>query len=653
MTATGINNQATIMIVEDELIVAKYIKDHLQKNGYSVAAMVSKGEDAVKQVEEFQPDLVLMDIHLAGAMDGIEAAGKIHERFNIPLIYLTAFADSETLERCRITEPFGYLLKPFEPRVLLSTIEIALYKHRLEKQLKESESRFRTLAESAPVGIFQTDLDGNCIYVNEKWCEISGFAAAEAMGTRWPLMLHPDDRESVHSQLQKLVQGVEKFALEYRFQSPNGKITWVFGQAVALEDEKGNRTGYMGTITDITDRKILEERLLTAKKLESLGVLAGGLAHDFNNLLSVIMGNISMVKDELTQRKPLYRMLASAEKASYEAAALAQKLVTFSKGGWLQKKKVILQEILKNVIAQTLAGTGCSCEPDIPRDLLPLDADEGQLVQVFDNLLRNAVDAIREKTPGAAAGDKDTCNIILRARNHEQTNSDSRQLKPGRYVRVTIEDSGVGIQQEHLGMVFDPYFSTKDKGSQKGMGLGLSICYSIVTKHEGAIKIESEPGEGTVVEVYFPVFEEIPFVIAGAGEEQEGKEVAEPRVMVVMDEPNLLDVTGRMLGKIGYRVDAFRESSCALEAYKKAKEEAQSFDVVLVDVIINKEVGGRDFFHQLYRFDPQVKAIAISGYLDSFTIAELKKEGFLKILMKPYRLKELEEVFTEILAGNH
>ncbi|MDQ1349752.1 MAG: Response regulator, partial [Acidobacteriota bacterium] len=338
MIATGVNDKANIMIVEDELIVAKYTREQLEKNGYNVAAVVSKGEDAVKQAEELQPDLILMDIRLAGAMDGIEAAEKIHERFNIPLIYLTAFADSETLQRTRITEPFGYLLKPFEPRVLLSTIEIALYKHRLEKQLRESESRFRTLAESAPVGIFQTDIEGNCIYVNEKWCEISGLTPPEAMGRGWSGGLHPEDRESIFSQWQHMVQREEKFALEYRFRRPDGKVTWVFGQAVALEDEKGSRMGYMGTIIDITARKQLEERLLTAKKLESLGILAGGLAHDFNNLLSVITGNISMVKDELTQRKPLYRMLANAERASYEAAGLAQKLVTFSKGGWLQKR---------------------------------------------------------------------------------------------------------------------------------------------------------------------------------------------------------------------------------------------------------------------------------------------------------------------------
>jgi len=654
MIKTGLNHQAKIMIVEDEPVLAKYIKEQLQKNGYSVAAMASKGEEAVKRVEEIQPDLVLMDIQLAGAMDGIEAAEKIHERFNIPLIYLTAFADNETLERCRITEPFGYLVKPFEPRALLSTIEITFYKHRLEKQLKESESRFRTLAESAPVGIFQTDLNGNCIYVNEKWCEIVGLTPAEAMGNGWSGGLHPEDRESIFSQWQQMVQFREKFALEYRFQSPNDKVTWVFGQAVALEDDKGSRMGYMGTIIDITDRKKLEEKLLTTKKLESLGILAGGLAHDFNNLLSVIMGNISMVKDEITERKALYRMLANAEKASYEAASLAQKLITFSKGGWLQKKKVNLQEILKSVLDQALAGTGCTCEADIPRDLLPLNADEGQLVQVFDNLLRNAVDAVREKTPGAAAGDKAICGIILRARNHEQTNGETRQLKPGRYVRVTIEDKGVGIAPEHLGMVFDPYFSTKNKGPQKGMGLGLAICYSIVTRHEGTIKLESEPGKGTVVEVYFPVFDEIPYGLAGAGkEEAPGRETAAPRVMVVIDEPNLLDVTGRMLRKIGCRVDAFKEGGGALEAYKKAKEETQSFDVVLVDVSINKEVGGQDFFYRLHSFDPHVKAIAISGYLDSSTITELKREGFLEILMKPYRLKELEEAVAEILAENH
>ncbi|MCP5102509.1 MAG: PAS domain S-box protein, partial [bacterium] len=382
-----------IMIVEDELIVSKHIRNHLEKAGYTVTAAVSTGEEAVVRAAENVPDLILMDIRLGGEMDGIEAAAKIRSRFNIPIIYLTAFTDSETLKRSRITEPFGYLLKPFEAKALHSTIEVALYKHRMEKKLKESEARFRTLAQSAPVGIFQTDAAGNCIYVNEKWCEMGGLSPAEAEGEGWRLALHTEDRERIFSQWYQMVASGEKFTLEYRFQTPGGKVTWVFGQVVPLVDDSGNKYGYMGTVSDLSERKKLEEQLLTGRKLESLGILAGGIAHDFNNLLSVILGNVCMVMEEIKPAELHYKMLSMVEKASSEAADLAQKLITFSKGGWLLKKEVPLDTLLNSVLAPTLTGTDCTWEADIAGDLLTVNGDEAQLGQVFSNLLSNAGEA--------------------------------------------------------------------------------------------------------------------------------------------------------------------------------------------------------------------------------------------------------------------
>lgn len=641
MITTKFKNKTSIMIVEDELEVAENIKDQLDKIGYNVAAVVSKGEDAIKCVEEHEPDLVLMDIHLPGPLDGIDTAEKIHNFFNIPIIYLTAFADSETLERSRITEPFGYILKPFELKALQSTIEIALYKHRMEKQLKESESRFRTLAESAPVGILQTDLNGNCIYVNEKWCEITGLTTEQAMGNGWSENIHPEDKDHVSYQWQQMYSQKGKFALEYRFQTPDGKISWVFGQAVALGDEKSIKTGYMSTIIDITDRKKLEEKLLTAKKLESLGILAGGIAHDFNNLLSVIMGNISMVKDEVSEQKDLFRMLATAEKSSCEAASLAQKLTTFSKGGWLQKKKAYLPEILKNAVEQVLVNTKYSFITDIPADLLPIDGDEVQLIQVFENILCNSVESLNEKT-GALndnEANKNNCHIIIQARNYTLPSKEPQQLKPGKYIRVTIEDKGIGILPEHLGKVFDPYFSTKNISSRKGIGLGLAICYSILNKHEGSIKIESEPGKGTMVELLLPAYVEIT-----------NKELTGTRIMVVDDEPNLLEITSRMLTKMGYQVNTFNEGLAALTAYKKAKEMGQPFAIVIVDIIIKKGISGQEFFRHLRRIDPSAKAIAVSGNVDKANIDELKIQGFHDVLLKPYRFKELEKILTDAIT---
>ncbi len=624
-----------IMIVEDEQIVAKHIKNHLAKGGYNLFEIVTTGEEAVERATETQPDLILMDIRLAGEMDGIQAAAKIRAHFNIPIIYLTAFADSETLERSRSTEPFGYLLKPFEAKVLYSTIEVALYKHRMEKKLKESEARFRTLAEAAPVGIFQTDVNGNCIYVNEKWCEMAGLSFEEAMGKGWENALHPEDHGRVSSRWYLMVNSGEKFAMEYRLKTPGGKITWLFGQAAALKDESGDTTGFMGTVSDITARKDLEEKLLTGRKLESLGILAGGIAHDFNNLLSIIMGNISLIREDIPPHEDHYKMLESAENASAEAGELAQKLITFSKGGWLMKKKASLEDILRNAAAQTLADVESSCNMDIEANLQPVYGDEDQLGQVFSNLMRNAAEAMENKG-----------TLFLRAENIDLASQDYHQLKPGKYIRVTIEDHGVGIPDQHMSKIFDPYFTTKDMGPQKGMGLGLTICYSIINKHAGSIKIDSEPGKGTVAEIYLPVFKETP---AAPAKKKEPAEKGKGRLMVVDDEPDILNITALMLEKMGYRVDTYEEGNGALDAYKKAVQEDRPFDVMFLDLFNKKGMGGEETLKKLLVFDPEAIVIAISGYLEDSDTDDLVKDGFRDVIIKPYRREELEMALAKVL----
>lgn len=624
-----------ILIVEDEQIVAKHIKNHLKKGGYDPVGVAVTGEDAVRLTEELQPDLILMDIRLAGPMDGIQAAEKIRARHNIPFIYLTAFADSQTLERSRTTEPFGYLLKPFEAKVLYSTIEVALYKHRMEKKLKESETRFRALAEAAPVGIFQTDIHGDCIYVNEKWCDMAGLSPDEAYGKGWENALHPEDRVRISARWYHMARTGDKFALEYRFKTPDGKVTWLFGLAAALEDDAGNSIGYIGTVSDITDRKNLEEKLLTGRKLESLGILAGGIAHDFNNLLAIIMGNISLIREEIQPDESHYRMLENAEKAAAEAGELAQKLITFSKGGWLMKKRITLQDILENAAQQALADVACTCETDIGENLLPIYGDENQLNQVFTNLLRNASEAmVGEGT------------ITLRAENVELASEDFHQLKTGKYIRVTVEDHGIGIPAEHMSKIFDPYFTTKDMGPQKGMGLGLTICYSIINKHGGSIRLESEPGKGTTAEVYLPAFREIPVKT----EEKKGPmEKGKGRIMVVDDEPDILSITALMLEKMGYRVDTYEEGTGALDAYKRAVQEEQPFDVMLLDLFNKKGMGGEETLRKLLVFDPDAKVIAISGYLDDSDADDLKKDGFCDVIIKPYRREELQLALSNVL----
>jgi two-component system cell cycle sensor histidine kinase/response regulator CckA len=629
------NTKVRIMIVEDELIVAQNLENQLKKLGYEVAAAVGSGQEAVKMAAEMKPDLVLMDIKLSGAMDGIDTADQIHTRFQIPVVYLTAYADDETLERAKTTAPFGYILKPFELKKLHSTIEIALYKHQLEKKLRESELRFRTLANSSPVGIFQTDARGNCIYVNKRWCEMAGLSSEQALRMVWVDAVHPRDRSAISWAWVKMTRSGDEFEQEFRFYTPAGKTTWVFGHAAALKSDSGEYMGYIGTITDITVRKKLEDELLTSKKLESIGILAGGIAHDFNNLLSVIMGTISLVKEEPNITEGQYELLTSVERTSAQASELAQKLITFSRGGWLNLKKVSIREVLEDVIHENFAAPDTQFKLDLPPNLLRVKGDENKLKQVFMNLLLNAVEA------GEGENEK---GITINAQNIEIPDKETQPpLQKGEYVKVSIEDKGGGISREHLDKVFDPYFTTKEKGSKKGMGLGLTICYSIVRKHKGHIAVISEEGKGTSVEVYLPVFpidETTTDKIAALAKSYAG------RVLVMDDDPVVQDVTGQMLKRLGYEVEIFDQSRETVTAYGKAMKTGNPFDFVLLDLINKHDIGGRETLKELLKLDPHIKAIAISGFSNDAEIELLKKDGFLAVLFKPYKMADLQEVLT-------
>ena len=630
-----IGDKIKIIVVENELIVAKNIENQLRKLCYDVIAVSDNGAEAVAKTAELTPDLVLMDINLAGEMDGVDAARIIGETYQVPVVYLTAFADNETLQRAKITGPFGYVIKPFEPKKLHTTIEIALYKHGMEKKLKESELRFRTLAAASPVGVFQTDIDGQCIYVNERWCEIAGQTPQQALGTGWLNSLHPEDRDNVLDNWNRMVQSGEKFTREYRFQTLAGITTWVYGHAAPITNEAGEKTGYIGTITDITLRKKLEDELLTAKKIESIGILAGGIAHDFNNLLSIILGNISMLLGETNITADQINMLKNAENASIQAAQLAQKLITFSRGGWLDRKPINFLQLLQDIVKQKFHAWEDFFEVSVPDRLQPIDGDPNQLKQVFTNIIANAVEAGKINMKG---------DIAVTAENVETCGTDP-SLKKKPCVKITISDKGAGIPKEILEKIFDPYFTTKFRGTDRGLGLGLTICYSIIRKHDGHIQVASEPGQGTTVTVYLPsapVSQQTPAV---------PKEPAEPqpagKALIMDDEEIIQDVTKQMLERLDFEVHTFNEGRQTLAAIESAKKAGKPFNVAFLDLLNKKGLGGKETLKQLGTSAPSLVVIAISGFSDGSERDTLKKIGFNEVLFKPFKLDDLKTILEK------
>lgn len=364
-----------------------------------------------------------------------------------------------------------------------------------EEKLRESEEKFRALAEKSFVGIWIIQ-DQAIKYANPRSLEIFGYTHEEMIGKNPLELVIEEDRTKMAQQLADGMSGSNN-TMFYQFKGITkeeeilhlesyGALTHYQGQPAVLE-----------SVIDITRRKNAESELLKSRKLESVGILAGGIAHDFNNLLSVIVGNTTLLKLSLGNQGPsILELLENIEIASDQGANLAQKFITFSSGGWITQKKVTLANILKEAARLSPEINEIPYDVIIPPDLEPIRGDERQLRQVFTNLLLNAQEAISDRNK----------KITIKARNITIQKENHFSLKDGEYVKISVIDGGRGIPPESLEKVFDPYFSTKDTMSQRGLGLGLAICYSIVKKHEGHISITSEVKKGTTVDLYLPVY---------------------------------------------------------------------------------------------------------------------------------------------------
>jgi PAS domain S-box-containing protein len=346
---------------------------------------------------------------------------------------------------------------------------------------------------------------GEIITVNKAAADLLGYKAEELKGKPFGLLFK---KKGLACDLMEKIFREGKLKNEdivFKTRQGDG-IPMLFSVSI-LRDGAGNAAGIVCVAKDISEREKLAEEIFKIKKLESIGILAGGVAHDFNNLFAIIIGNLTLARDEISPGQKSYKLLLKAEQTSLNAAELARKFLSFSPGRWLNKVRVPLSRILKNAReAEDLKSKiKIVYDIDLPDDLLPIYGDEAQLTQIMQNLFLNAAAAI-EALPGGGRG-----KISLRAENtlvQEGKNGNNTRilLKKGKYVKMLIEDNGIGIPPNHIEKVFDPYFSTQDKTGQKGVGLGLTLCYSIIKKHDGHIDVESGLGKGTTFTLYLPAF---------------------------------------------------------------------------------------------------------------------------------------------------
>jgi PAS domain S-box-containing protein len=512
------------------------------------------------------------------------------------------------------------------------------------KALQASELRFRTLAAGSPVGIFENDETGNCIYVNEQCAQLVGLTPGDCLGQGWRKTLHPDDISQVLESWTKASSLGEPFREEYRFQHSNGSIVWVIGQVSPKKNGQGEITGYIGTLTDITDRKLaeqersrMENQLRELQKMESMGTLAGGIAHDFNNILTAIIGFAYTAKYKLRDDSPVNSLLDQVLSASDRARNLVNQILAFSSQSNQEMRPLQIQFVIKEIIKFLQASIPASIEikQDIDHDCGPVMADPTQIHQVIMNLCTNAYQAMQEKGGVLAV----SLSQVEITKDDEMVFNLS--LAPGNYAKLGVSDTGHGLDRAIIDNVFDPYFTTKPRG--KGTGLGLSIVHGIVKGIGGHVTVFSEPEKGSTFTIYLPL-------IKSSAESDEAKPYETPpggneRILFVDDEETIAQLGMQMLKGLGYRIKSLTSSKAALEEFQAQPE---NYDLVITDMDM-PNMTGAELAQELLILKPDIPIILCTGYSELIDEAKAKAVGIREFLMKPTAIIDLANVVRKVL----
>ncbi|HKB91341.1 MAG TPA: PAS domain S-box protein, partial [Opitutaceae bacterium] len=501
-----------------------------------------------------------------------------------------------------------------------------------DKILRDSEERYRDLFENAAEGIFESTPEGRWVRVNPAFARMLGYESpAEMIEQATPiesLYARPGRRFEFFS-LFKDHDRVMGFESEVKCK--DGSVRWVSENVRAIRDDNGTLIRMQGFVVDITSRKLSEQEWLRASKLESVGILAGGIAHDFNNILTAILGNITLTLIDPNVPASTAKRLKDAERAALRARDLTQQLLTFAKGGEPVRAALKLGEIVREVADFSLHGSKIRCEYDLAPDLWPANADRGQISQVVQNLVINAVQA----TPEGGF-------LKIRARNETLGLLPGPPLTPGDYVKITISDTGAGIRPEHLAKIFDPYFTTKKQGS----GLGLATVYSIVKKHHGLVEVESQIDVGTTFRIWLPAVRAMQLELH---ESVTSTKMLRGRVLFMDDEESIRLMARDLLTQLGLEVDLAASGGDAIDRFVQSMQASRVYDVVVMDLTVPGGMGGYDALQKIREMYPKVKAIVSSGYSSNPVMAEYKAHGFSGRVAKPYRVSDFMQTLREVM----
>lgn len=637
-SAPAASPRARVLVVEDEGLIARDLGSRLKKAGYEVAGVVDSGEAALEHVSASAPDLVLMDIRLRGKMDGIEAARLVQERVDVPVIYLTAHTDRDTLERAKVTGPFGYLTKPIGQATLPVSIELALYRHKTERESRQQKAWLATVLSNIADAVVVTDASGAIRFMNPKAETLTGWTFTEVQDHALPEVLRLINAAS-GKPVGGLLDDIESIEIPRPF--PSGvQLVTRFGATLAVEgDIAVSRTsagleGSVLTFRDVTRRQAEEQELRQQQKMQAIGRISAGVAHDFNNLLTVILGHTEQIRSDESSSGSVRESAQQIEEAAITASAVTRQLLTFSRKQSVRPQVLDLNAVIRTnePLCRRLAGPQVQWSTRLDPGLMPLYADPGQLAQVLLNLVTNARDAM----PEGGQLDVETSNLFVEAPR-------ANGLLAQRYVVLTVRDNGAGMDASVAERLFEPFFTTKEAG--QGTGLGLAIVYSIVTELGGSIEVQSRPGEGSTFTVYLPNSAAANGARPSSAQSIEGS-IGMKTILVVEDNPAVRAVICNCFVEESHYL---LQASNAEEAMVLSQEHPGLIDLLITDMLM-PGTDGYTLANELLRRRPELQVLFISGYAGEL----LRKldESKSHFLPKPFRREELLQAVRETLGDS-
>ncbi len=627
----------TILIVDDEKKNLKLLKEMLKSENYSLFGALS-GEEGLKMVAEISPDLILLDVLMPG-IDGFEVCRRLKQEEKtrtIPVIMVTVLEEKEHRLKAMEAGADDFLSKPVDKNELLTRVKSMLRIKSYHNALQESEEKYRTVLEVSPDPVVVYDMVGKVVYFNPAFTSIFGWTLKERLGKKMDVFVPDEAWPETKVMIDKVLAGESFSGIETRRYTKEGNIINVSLSGAIYRDQDGNPAGSVINIRDISEQKRIEAQLLQSQSMEAVYTLAGGIAHDFNNLLSGIHGRASLMMMDIDSSHPHFEQLYGISEHVESALQLTKQLLGFARGGKYDVKSVDINEIVEKsskMFSRTKKEIRVHRENQ--ENIWAAEVDPGQIEQVLLNIYVNAWHAM----PGGGDLYIKTENVIL-----DENFIVPYQIELGKYIMISVTDTGVGMDEESQQKIFEPFFTTNEMG--RGTGLGLASVYGIIKNHGGYINVYSEKGVGTTFNIYLPTSKDQVL-------EQEkvlSKTVLKgsETILLVDDEDMIVDVAQGILKLLGYNVLTAKGGKEAIQAYKKNQDK---IDMVILDMIM-PDMNGGEVYVKLKEIDPDIKVLLASGYSLNEQASAILERGCNGFIQKPFNMMDISEKIREILDKN-